>query len=1679
VSENQPNKRPIFKKILRIFLRTVLTLFILFILLVLFIRSPWGQDIIVDKVTNYISDKIDTEFDIGKLYITFSGNVTLEELYLEDENQDTLVYSRYLEANLPFRPLIFENEIRIDHLEWRGLQANVYRNDTVKGHNFQFIIDAFASTEQDQAQSQNDTTATQISIGSLLFSDFDINYKDKVTGINTELRLGQFEAESKAIDLDSMKFDLAQLHLDKTDITYIQSQASKTSNSETSTTLPWILIEELSINQVHLNYQSLTDDYALNAYIDRFKFEGLDAQIDEQKILLENLSWSDSEVKFETASVKETEEENSKEASNSKTSFSWPDWTVNLKNIDLEDNKFEYYQNGKRPQEGKFSSEAIALNSFNFNLKSLKLFPEEALEFQLNNLAFEEASGLELKAFSVASKLDSQSTSLDQIKLKLNHSLLQGDLKLNYTSLKNLINTPEETTANLNIRTFTADLRDAYVFAPDLEANEQIKKLSIYPFEGRLKAEGNLDKLNIQEFWLNWGTNTHVQLDGEVSNMNETENLGFDLKNLVARSNKTELSKFISEEDFGIAFPDQIKLTGRFQKKIGKYSAKSKLITSFGSVFIDGMYSSKDDITYKLKFDIQDLKLNQLFKNEELGNLNMRLASQGEGKSWNALNAQLTSKIDSLAWNNYTFSGMEVQGELNNGSGDINFDYSDENLQFDLASTVQLDSVASKIDLKLNLEGIDTQQLGLTSKDLKAKVIANMSFEGNSKRFDMKTSLEEGLVVYDDRPYYLGDFDFSAKVDSTITEASVVSQFLNAELKANSDMTGVTKALQNHFNLYAEDTLSKTKSKNPVNFELELSFIDTPILSDVFVEGIQQMDSLQASIHFHEANSELTSNFSLPYLNYKDNEVNGLFLDISSTGKQADFNLGFSTITAGPLEIASTELKGVFEDRVLKLALDAFKEEKDFFSSRVSVQFEENDLYRIKVSPEKIILNGSAWSIPSTNEITYQKDTLKVNDFKLSRNDQQILLTDDLEFEKKHIGMEFDNFKLSTITNYLNPDEKLAEGKLSGRFVLLEPFVSNGLVSNLTIKNLRLTEVPLGTLILEAEARSDEDYNLNLSLGDAGIELVAEGLYHTNATETDIDLNFDLKKLEMQTLQKFATDFIKDSKGELRGGFEISGSPEQMEYNGLLVFDQVEFNLKFLNTLFQLHNEKIELDNNSVNFDSFTIRDVKGNKFTTKGEIDIENITNPEFDLSMNAKDFQLLDSKLEDNDLYFGKLIFDAKADITGELDFPKVDLDLTIKEGTDLNYIVPESRASIDERDGVVIFVNKQNPDDILTQQNEEDFEVVLTGVDLESDIKIDKKTRVKVVFNKRSGDNVTLQGGGDFKFDISRTGKMDLVGKYEVSKGSVELNLYNIVKRKFDIASSSTVTWSGDPYNAKLDLRAIYNIETSASALMASQTAGENVAVQNRYRQQLPFEVYLDVGGELTSPKLSFQLDMPESQRGAINGSVYGRLSQINQQEDQLNKQVFSLLVLNRFYPDAGNDGSRGGAASMARDNLNQALSDQLNAFSDKLTGNTGISLNFDVNSYTDYQGSTVQDRTNVDVTAQKKLLDDRLIVQAGSSVNVEGDQRPGESQAVVGNVNVEYLLTEDGRWKLRGFRKSEYENVIDGQVFVSGIALIFTREFNKFKVLWDKAYRESLKEEEMEVETKKKKTEDGKN
>jgi hypothetical protein len=284
--------------------------------------------------------------------------------------------------------------------------------------------------------------------------------------------------------------------------------------------------------------------------------------------------------------------------------------------------------------------------------------------------------------------------------------------------------------------------------------------------------------------------------------------------------------------------------------------------------------------------------------------------------------------------------------------------------------------------------------------------------------------------------------------------------------------------------------------------------------------------------------------------------------------------------------------------------------------------------------------------------------------------------------------------------------------------------------------------------------------------------------------------------------------------------------------------------------------------------------------------------------------------------------------------------------------------------------------------------------------------------------------------------------------VGKGAYELSLYQLVKRRFELVPGSTITWRGNPTDAALDLRAMYRVKTAPLDLMSEQLSGADASQLNRYRQELPFEVYTRITGELLRPSVAFSLDMPEAQRGAMDGQVYARVQRLNQQDDELNRQVFSLLVLNRFVPAVQSQPGTGiNASSLARSSASQLLSSQLNSLSAKYL--KGVDLNVNVNSFTDYQSGQAADRTVAQLQLQKNLFNERLVVQLGSQVDLEGNRaREQKASDLLGDLSLEYLLNADGSLRLRAFRRQQFEGVVEGQLVVSGTSLVYSREFNRF-------------------------------
>ena len=1653
------NKKQKALKILKILGKIFLGILILLLLIILFIRSPWGQNIIKDKFISSIEKETGATIEMEKVFIQFNGDIQVDNLFIADPQGDTIMYSESISANIGILPLIKGNGFNLNSLDANDVRANIIRKDSVQGFNYEVLMEAFASDTTQTKATPADTSAApmEISLGDFDLKNFDVKYIDQVSGIDTRAKFEELELSFEKTDLQNMVFQAQEAVLSNANIRYDQTKPFPPSEGEDSP-LPVFGIEELKFNNVKAAYNSAPD--SLSAHIDLNNFELAEANfnlkdsiISGNQILLHNSEVSLSMNQSSNATVKK--DQGSSEA------FEWPGWKINIQDIDFENNKLAYTLNDAQVSRGIFDPNAIVLDSLDLQATDL-LYENKEAKLAISKLQFNEGSGINVNQFNIQALVNNQRMEFTKLDLKANNNSLAGKVVITYEELNDFIENPGNAMMDAVLQDVYLQISDLYRFQPDLKENQYVKALAGSPIIGNVSIEGKIDNLDLKSLNLRW-SNTRISGRGNIVNAQDPENISFSLPNVMINSQRSDLVKFVKEEDLGIQLPETVSLKGSFSGNTSEINTNASLITSEGSLNVDGNFNMGDQIVFDAEIEADSIALGTLLQNDALGEIKLNLKASGKGSSINDLSASLDSQISSFTYNGYEFRDLKIKGELENGTGPVSIDYKDENLNMLAQTQIDLDSVSPRFDFHLELKGAELEALGITQREIKTGFTLDGWYEGNSTNYELQASILDGVAVYNNETYLLGNLDASAYVREDTTSVKIDNRIIDLDLQSNASPAAFSQAIDRHFKRYITEDYQEDSIVAPVNLKLDARISQAPILNEVFLVNLEELDTVDVNVDFREKERELDAMVSIPYVNYFSSQIDSLKIDMKSDPEDLKFNLAFNALNSGPLAISKTILKGNVVNRKLNLDFSSIYEESQLVHVNSELNF-QGDTLKFHINPKDFILNSNPWEIDNSNSISYAKEYLKFQDFRISRNNQEMQLSNEKPgVEKEHLSVDFRNFKLAALMNYLNPEEELATGQLNGNFVYEDPYGETGLLADLQIDQFKVLGVDLNTLSLEGKSAGLSNYDFDLAIKGGEVDLDLTGSYTAADPSAKLDMQLDLNEVQMTALEGFSQGQIKNGSGSFSGSFTLNGTLLEPQYEGSLNFNSAQFNIAMLNANFVLPNEKLRLDNDAVYFNNFNINDSNNNSVVLNGEVGTKDLLNPSFDLDVQAEDFSLLNSTAEDNELFYGTAVVDVDAQVKGDLNLPEVDMNVDIKESTNFTYVVPQTELQINERDGVVIFVNKENPDAILSETEEESY--VVSGYDIFSRITVNKGAKFNIIINEDTGDKFQVQGEGDLIFNMYPNGRTALTGIYEINNGFYEMSLYNLVKRRFDIADGSRVSWAGDPFDAQLDVRAIYRVETSASSLMASQISSTDNGEAGRYRQKLPFLVYLNIDGDLMEPKITFNLDMPEEEQGIAGGEIFGRVQQLNNQEQELNKQVFSLLVLNRFFPESGSDGSQGGTLAVARDNLNSALSDQLNMLSSKILGESGVQLNFNVDSFTDYQGTSPEERTQLGISAQKAFLEDRLVVEVGSDVDIQGGNQEGqEASPVIGNVSISYLLDENGTWRLKGFSKSQYENVVDGQLVVSGIALIFTKEFNKFKNIFEKAVMENVKKEE---------------
>jgi hypothetical protein len=1657
------------KKTLRVLVWCIVSIIALLLLLTILIQVPSAQNFAKDKAVSYLQNKIKTKVSLERIAVNFPKEIVLEGFYFEDQKKDTLLSGKRLEADIDLFKLL-SSKLEINSISLQNASANISRNrDGV--YNFDYIVKAFESKEPVDPNSK----PFKILVENINLENVNFNFKDDFAKNDIRVKLAHFDTKFKKFDLDKMDFDVPNIELDGLKLVLNQDVVEE--------------IAEVSVNT--LDTISKRKDFSLK--LGKIRLSKIDISYDNKDsqlgsgIFLGNLELSVNEIDlnkqlldFNTLELKNLKG-NLRLGTNDKqlitpnldsTSIAQTGWKVKLNAVDLQNIAFKYDD-----MESERILKGIDFNHLDldkFNLKAEKLYyRNDTTTGNIKSLVGIEKSGLQIQALKTDFFYSPKKVDLNHLYLKTPQTLLQNSIKISYPSIASLKKNPENLSLNLNLIQSKLGFKDLLLFVPFLQKDNPFKSNPNAIVYLNTRLNGKLKDLNIPLFEMSGIGNTRISASGRIIGLPDAQKAFYDLDIKKFSSTSKDVISFVPKGRIPntIQLPAQFNVKGKFKGSIQNFKTNLALNSSFGNAKVDGLFDQriKNQEKYDATVSLLDFDLGSFIKNDSLGKVTLKAKVKGKGLDPKTAQAELDGIVQKAVFNKYTYRNLTLKGNIKNGLFDVKSGMNDPNLHFDLVANGNAKDKYPSVQLKLNLDIADLQKLNLHAGPMKLRGNIDADIANSNPDFlNGEVLLSNIQILQEADVVVLDPIKIVACADTKKNNIKISSQFLKAEVDGKYKLTTLAAAIKKSLSKYIDLGNSKaTAASDEQRFAFTLFVDNDPILLKIFPK-LKGLEPINITGKYNNVADSLEVKGTIPKIVYDNNTIADGKINIENKGNALEYQLSVATIESGEIKVPHTSLSGKVENNLLSYALEV-KDTKDKQQYFIAGEVLHNDSKNIlKIDAKNFVLNYDKWNINAENTIEFGDKRLYINKFYIDNSGNELKIQSQGNQNNAPLQVDFVNFKIETILSIIKKDKLLMQGLINGSALVENVMTNPTFTSDLKIKDFAFKGEPVGNIVLKVDNKTNNVLAANVVLSGEGNDATLVGTYKIN--DGTFDLNLDLKKLNVKSIQGFSMDHITEGTGYLSGNFKITGNTDAPKLNGELNFNDTGFRSTKLNSLFKLTDEKVRFQNETIAFDKFTLYDENDNELTVNGTIHSADFRNFDFGLTVVANNFRAINSKAADNELFYGDLFLDTKLNINGTVDNPIVGGNIKIIEGTKFSVVLPQSDPSIADREGIVEFVDEDNLYLKQTALLEKKLnQSALIGMDVSVAISIDKEAELTLVIDKGNGDYLNLKGEAELTGGIDPSGKTTLTGKYEFSEGAYEMN-FNMIRRKFEIQKGSSITWTGEPTMATLRITAIYKVETAPINLLGNQLGSVSPTVKNTYKQKIPFQTILKMNGELLKPEITFDIILPDGNYGVSSDIVTAsqtKLEQLRQEPAELNKQVFALLLLNRFIGENPFASESGGtsAESLARQSVSKILSQQLNDLAGDLI--SGIQLEFDLESTEDYTSGTMQNRTDLNVGVSKKLFDDRIKITVGSSFGVEGQERANEDVTnIAGDVALDYQLTRDGRYMVRAYRKNEYQVAIAGQVVETGLAFIVTMSYNKFRELFHHS------EEEKEIIRKEK-------
>ncbi|NDV59878.1 translocation/assembly module TamB [Bacteroides sp. 519] len=1131
--------------------------------------------------------------------------------------------------------------------------------------------------------------------------------------------------------------------------------------------------------------------------------------------------------------------------------------------------------------------------------------------------------------------------------------------------------------------------QDVLLFAGNMPASFQ-KDYPEQPLVVQIGAEGNMEKIQISRLTADLPGAFSLKGEGQILNLQDSLNRSADI-NMQMQTQRLDFLFSMADvaQDGSIVIPP---LAANANIKMNGPQLVANLLAreSVGTIQLNADYNLNSE-AYKANLEIDSLQVNHFMPKDSIYSVSATASVTGRGINFQSTRTTASAKasVNALQYGRYNITGIDLTAELKNALATARLTSNNALLVMDAWGEYKTNSRNLDARASVNIADADLYELRLIDKPMTNTLSLSLAAEAQ------QDSVNLFLVSGDLEARLRAQGPLQKLINQSMAFSQELAKQIEAQELNHKDLRNSLPTA--HLNI-------KAGQKNPVSrFMLPDNIRFANFRAGFVVNPNRGINGAARIYGLHADTLQLDTVFIVA------------FQDTARLNLRA----GVANGPRNPQYTFKASITGEVRSNDAEVLLD-FKNEKGITGLRLGANVKPaSNGFQVQLIPENPIVAFREFSFNNHNQVFIRNNGRVLADVQMFNNEGMGLSVQSLPDTTylQNLDIEVRRIELEDISKLL-PYYPSFSGLFSAEATFQQSEENIQLSTEMRIGDLFYERKRAGNIGIGATwlpGNQDKHYiDAYVTLEDIQI-LTANGSYQ-GGKQDEFDINTNLEHVPMYFANLFVNEDLIEFAGDLDGNLNLEGSINKPLMNGELILDNVEFYSNPYGLTFRFENRPVKIKNSRLVLDKYGIYTSGNNPFTIDGVVDFSNPSNARADLSLTARNYELINARRRSGRLLYGKAYFDLNSTIKGPLSELVMRGNINVLGTTDINYVLTDSPLTVQDRLGdMVQFVSFA--DTVSVAQNEPT--IALGGLDMIMTINIDQAVKIGVDLTTDRSNYVDLEGGGNLTFQYTPQGDVTLTGRYTLTGGNLKYSLPVIPLKEFSIDEGSYVEWTNNLMNPNLNIRASEKVRVKVPDQGDNNTS-----------QMVFFEPSIVIKNTLENLELEFDVSAPE------NSDIQAELQAMAPEERS--KQAVGIMAAGIYLAR----GSAGGGLNMSA--LSNFIQGQLFGFAGDLLNSSNFSI--DTDTYNDASGT----RTDFNFKYSQRFFNDRVQVIIGGKVSTADTAEQAES--FIDNVSLEYRLDNSGTRYVRLYHDRNYENVFEGEIVETGVGLVLRKKVNRLGELF---------------------------